>query len=202
MTALLFHPTRRDILLILILTTLFGLFLQLDFSLRFTDSSGSNSLLGFKVGFGGRPSGKGDEDWDEVGQAYPAAKGPKDTSDSDWLNNVETGAKAARLAGMDEARVYWGDEGAVRTEVLAHAPGMFEWYSLQDASARRIFELIDWKHAGWTIFDQIYLFNGTWFLVTDKPSSIPLLRLMTSTGNEIWNDQESIKGRCVRSTTD
>jgi len=51
--------------------------------------------------------------------------------------------------------------------------------------------------AGWTIFDQIYLFNGTWFLVTDKPSSIPLLRLMTSTGNEIWNDQESIKGRYV-----
>ncbi len=48
---------------------------------------------------------------------------------------------------------------------------------------------------GWTIFDQVYLFNGTWLIVTDNPSSIPLLRLMTSTGKEIWNDQESIRGR-------
>jgi hypothetical protein len=48
---------------------------------------------------------------------------------------------------------------------------------------------------GWTIFDSMYLFNGTWFLVTDNPSSIPLLRLMTSTGKEIWNDEESIQGR-------
>jgi hypothetical protein len=48
---------------------------------------------------------------------------------------------------------------------------------------------------GWTIFDQIYLFNGTWFIVTDKPSSIPMLRMMTSTGKEIWNDKESIAGR-------
>ena len=49
--------------------------------------------------------------------------------------------------------------------------------------------------SGWTIFDQVYLFEGTWFIVTDNPSSIPLLRLMTSTGKEIWNDDESIKGR-------
>lgn len=49
--------------------------------------------------------------------------------------------------------------------------------------------------SGWTIFDSIYLFNGTWFIVTDNPSSVPLLRLMTSTGKEIWNDEESIKGR-------
>lgn len=50
---------------------------------------------------------------------------------------------------------------------------------------------------GWTIFDQIYLFNGTWFIVSDRPHKIPLLRLMTSTGNEIWNDEESTAGRSV-----
>jgi hypothetical protein len=39
------------------------------------------------------------------------------------------------------------------------------------------------------------LHNGTWFIVTDEPSHVPLLRLMTSTGKEIWNDEESIQGR-------
>jgi hypothetical protein len=45
------------------------------------------------------------------------------------------------------------------------------------------------------VFDQVYLFNGTWYIVVDNPSRIPLLRMMTSTGKEIWNDEESIQGR-------
>lgn len=52
---------------------------------------------------------------------------------------------------------------------------------------------------GWTIIDDLYLLNGTFYIVTDHPSSVPLLRLMTSTGNEIWNDEESINGRYVPS---
>lgn len=48
---------------------------------------------------------------------------------------------------------------------------------------------------GWTIFEDVYLFNGTWFIVTDKPSDVPLIRLMASTGAEIWNDEGSIKNR-------
>lgn len=39
------------------------------------------------------------------------------------------------------------------------------------------------------------MYNGTWYLIVDNPSTIPLLRMMTSTGNEIWNEPESIKGR-------
>jgi len=142
MTAYPFHPTRRDILLILIITTLFGLFLQLDFSLRFTDSSGSNSLLGFKVGFGGRPDRN--DDWDEVGEGENSSYGGsssgsggkgkkgKGGAGGDWTDNIEVGAKAARLAGMDEAKVYWGEEGATRTEVLAHAPGLFVFQVVLD----------------------------------------------------------------------
>lgn len=45
------------------------------------------------------------------------------------------------------------------------------------------------------MFDDIYLFNGTWYVVTDNPSSIPLRRMMISTGAEIWNDQASINRR-------
>ncbi|EIW72763.1 hypothetical protein TREMEDRAFT_41962 [Tremella mesenterica DSM 1558] len=158
-----FHPTRREVLLVIILTLLMGLFMQFDLSLRFTDASGSDSLLGFKVGFG---RGGRSEEWDEDDR-------PTKTGDK-WLEHVELGAKhggSNQMTGMTDAKVRWAEqEGAPRTEVLAHAPG-------------------------WTIFDQLYLYNGTWFIVTDNPSSIPLLRLMTSTGKEVWNDEESILGR-------
>ncbi|GFZ43519.1 hypothetical protein JCM24511_01239 [Saitozyma sp. JCM 24511] len=161
-----FHPTRRDLVIVLVVTTLLGLVLQFDFSLRFSDSNGSNSLLGFKVGFGGR---QGDwDDGDDFGRSRTGAGG-KDR----WLQDVETGVKYAaseKVVGMGEVKAKWGEEGAPRTEVLAHAPG-------------------------WTVFDSVYLFNGTWYIVVDNPSTIPLLRLMTSTGNEIWNDEESIQGR-------
>ncbi|WVR05900.1 hypothetical protein IAU60_002926 [Kwoniella sp. DSM 27419] len=153
------HPTRREIILIIVFTTLLGLFLQFDLSGQFTDTRGSDSLLGFKVGFGGR-GGDGRE-------------GDGRISGDRWSDDVDAGikfGKTDKIAGMSEAKVRWGEGGATQTEVLAHAPG-------------------------WTIFDQLYLFNGTWFIVTDNPSSIPLLRLMVSTGNEIWNDEESIKGR-------
>ncbi|KAK4683449.1 hypothetical protein P7C73_g6815, partial [Tremellales sp. Uapishka_1] len=145
-----FHPTRRDLVLILCLTLLFALFLQLDLGLRYTDSP----LLG-KLGFGGR------------GGHANAMLGQDDRSSDRWAEDAEV---SAQVGGMGDAKIRWGSEGAPRTEVMAHAPG-------------------------WTIFDQAYLYNGTWFLVTDYPSSIPLLRLMTSTGGEIWNDEESIKGR-------
>lgn len=111
-----FHPTRREITLGIILTVLFGLFLQFDLSLRFADASDADSLLGLKLGFGhgrddssaGARSGKGN------------GKGDK------WLQDVETGilhAKGQGAVSMAESKVRWGSEGAVRTEVLGHAPG-------------------------------------------------------------------------------
>jgi hypothetical protein len=114
-----FHPTRRDLVIVLVVTTLLGLVLQFDFSLRFSDSNGSNSLLGFKVGFGGR---QGDwDDADDFGRSRTGAGG-KDR----WLQDVETGVKYAaseKVVGMGEVKAKWGEEGAPRTEVLAHAPG-------------------------------------------------------------------------------
>lgn len=179
-----FHPTRRDLVIVLVVTTLLGLVLQFDFSLRFSDSNGSNSLLGFKVGFGGR---QGDwDDGDDFGRSRTGAGG-KDR----WLQDVETGVKYAaseKVVGMGEVKAKWGEEGAPRTEVLAHAPG--ERFEFPTTLVSRPAD-----SSGWTVFDSVYLFNGTWYIVVDNPSTIPLLRLMTSTGKEIWNDEESIQGR-------
>jgi hypothetical protein len=56
-----------------------------------------------------------------------------------------------------------------------------------------------WGRSGWTILNNLYLLNGTWYIVTDNPSDFPLIRLMTSTGAEIWNDEQSIHDRWVLS---
>jgi len=109
------HPTRRDFILILVVTLLLGLFLQFDLSLRFTDSTGSDSLFGVKLGFGGR---RGDG-WEDDDRPATGLRG----SDR-WLEDVKTGVKSSpQGGGMAEAKIRWGEEGAVRTEVLAHAPG-------------------------------------------------------------------------------
>jgi hypothetical protein len=145
-----FHPTKRDLLLVLSCFLVLGLLLQFDFSLRFDYIRGRN-------------------EWEE---SRPIRNGNGAHKDK-WMEEVESGAKSSSgrvVAPMGESKLRWGEAGPVRTQVLGHAPG-------------------------WTIFDQIYLYNGTWFIVTDNPSSIPLLRLMTSTGKEIWNDEDSIKGR-------
>lgn len=104
------HPTRREILLVIILTVILGLFLQFDLSLRFTDSSGSDSLLGFKVGFG-----RGREEWDD-----------RDGGGGRWLEDEEEDiviSKGQKLTSMADSKQRAGANGPARTEVMAHAPG-------------------------------------------------------------------------------
>jgi len=48
---------------------------------------------------------------------------------------------------------------------------------------------------GWTIFDRLYLFNGTVFVVTDEPKKIPDRMLLTSTGYPIKNGPEDVAKR-------
>ncbi|GMK58483.1 hypothetical protein CspeluHIS016_0505150 [Cutaneotrichosporon spelunceum] len=144
------HVTRSHLLVALSVLVLFGLFLQLDLSFRFTDSRGSNSLLGLKLGIGGGRHSV----WDS----------------SSRHGYDENSPLSSQAITVSDVKVKWGAEGAPRTSVLAHAPG-------------------------WTVLDDVYLFNGTWYVVTDNPSSIPLRRMMISTGAEIWNDQASINRR-------
>ncbi|OCF73830.1 hypothetical protein I204_05675 [Kwoniella mangroviensis CBS 8886] len=150
-----YHPTRREIVLVLILTTIVVLIIQFDLSSTFSNSVSRGPGSGFTIGFDSSRNSR--------------ISNPSGGSEEDWIDELHS--KTSKIAGMSEAKIKWDEEGAgSMTQVLAHAPG-------------------------WTVFDQIYLFNGTWYIVTDNPSSIPLLRLMVSTGNEIWNDEESIKGR-------
>lgn len=106
-----FHPTKRDLLIVLAVTSLLGLFLQFD-AFRLTESSGSYQSIGSISSHAG-----GGGSWDD----RERVKG----GDS-WLESVETGARYAameKIAGMGQNKVKWGEGGAMETEVLAHAPG-------------------------------------------------------------------------------
>ena len=108
------HPTRREILLVVILTVILGLFLQFDLSLRFAEPSSTGTLPRVKVGFG--RGGDRDEWYQHSGNRKEAA----------WLGDEEDDARISRgkqLTSMSDAKQRWGAEGPARTEVMAHAPG-------------------------------------------------------------------------------
>ncbi|KAL4064269.1 hypothetical protein V8B97DRAFT_1875995 [Scleroderma yunnanense] len=80
---------------------------------------------------------------------------------------------------LDRARepwrthISWTSEGGLwlpQTSIVIHAPG-------------------------WTIFDNLYVMNGTVFVVTDVPQTIPPRERLTSTGIEIKGDPELVAAR-------
>ncbi|KAI5988065.1 hypothetical protein EDD15DRAFT_2290886 [Pisolithus albus] len=48
---------------------------------------------------------------------------------------------------------------------------------------------------GWTIFDSLYVLNGTVYVVTDEPETIPSRETMTSTAVRVANGAEAVKAR-------
>ncbi|KAG8942687.1 hypothetical protein FRC03_002932 [Tulasnella sp. 419] len=48
---------------------------------------------------------------------------------------------------------------------------------------------------GFTIFDNLFMLNGTLFIVSDKPDDLPEIRMMTSTGYPLYHGEEEIRRR-------
>lgn len=48
---------------------------------------------------------------------------------------------------------------------------------------------------GWTIFDNLFLLNGTVFVVSDDPESVPDRKTITSTGIEVKNGPDAVAAR-------
>jgi hypothetical protein len=49
--------------------------------------------------------------------------------------------------------------------------------------------------AGWTIFENVYMSNGTMYIITDNPSAWPKQRMMIDTGITALNTPENIAAR-------
>lgn len=48
---------------------------------------------------------------------------------------------------------------------------------------------------GWTILDNLYAVNGTFFIVTDEPDSFPERRMMVGSGYVVKNGAEEVAKR-------
>jgi hypothetical protein len=88
---------------------------------------------------------------------YPFLQSPSPTQRNSTLPNGTVERK------KHETIVSWkGSERVPDTVVVAHVPG-------------------------WTIFDRLYALDGTLFIVTDDPASIPEKKFMISTAKRIAN---------------
>ena len=46
---------------------------------------------------------------------------------------------------------------------------------------------------GWTIFDKMYIYNGTVYLVSDEPETFPDRKFMTSSGANIEDKKVAVR---------
>lgn len=85
-----------------------------------------------------------------------------------------------------DTRLSWGTSKVPRTRIIAHVPGK----CVLDPHLSMLTLL-----RGWTIFDKMYIYNGTVYLVTDEPETFPDRKFMTSSGAIIDIDPETVPGR-------
>ena len=75
-----------------------------------------------------------------------------------------------------DTRLSWGTSKVPRTRIIAHVPGMCVLY---------VHLLMLTLLRGWTIFDKMYIYNGTVYLVSDEPETFPDRKFMSSSGANI-----------------
>jgi hypothetical protein len=83
-------------------------------------------------------------------------------------------------------RLSWGTSKVPRTRIIAHVPG-------ECVLDVHLFILTLLR--GWTIFDKMYIYNGTVYLVSDEPETFPDRKFMTSSGVFVETDPETIPSR-------
>jgi hypothetical protein len=82
-----------------------------------------------------------------------------------------------------DTRLSWGTSKVPKTRIIAHVPGE----CILDAHLFMLTLL-----QGWTIFDKMYIYNGTVYLVSDEPETFPDLKFITSPGEIIEDDKVGV----------
>ncbi|KAG8898285.1 hypothetical protein FRB99_007545 [Tulasnella sp. 403] len=82
---------------------------------------------------------------------------------------IDTAGDSDELT-MNDARISWDGNQMPQTVVVQHTQGF-------------------------NILDNLYSLNGTMYIVTDKPKSIPPLRLITSSAYPVFNGEEEVAKR-------
>lgn len=91
--------------------------------------------------------------------------------------------------GID-GRLVWSKGGVPPTRLLRHAAGMriFLFTLLRNNSSSTII-------TGWNVLDNLYILNGTMFVVTDEPGAFPERRMLVGSGYTVHNGPEEVAKR-------
>ncbi|KAG9083086.1 hypothetical protein FRC07_014020, partial [Ceratobasidium sp. 392] len=173
-------PTRREIILVCCVSALFLVIFQSNiagngWSLAKSSAdavrnkihiSDGNSILG-----GHTKDDDGLYDFDYYEGKQPES--PSRSGHREFSSHVKPHGSLSHTAAdnvVADTEIQWTNGKVPETSVLAHAPG-------------------------WTVFDRLYMLNGTVYVVLSDPSSAPARRMMTSSGYEVWNPPEEVAKR-------
>ncbi|KZV60108.1 hypothetical protein PENSPDRAFT_644559 [Peniophora sp. CONT] len=82
----------------------------------------------------------------------------------------ETHSLSLARSRLRESRLSWQGHSVPETKLILHAPG-------------------------WTVFDCLYMLNGTFYVVTNRPDVLPQAKFIISTGIDIANGEEAAVAR-------
>jgi len=177
-------PTRREIVLVCCVSLIFLVIFQCNLvgagwslakssagaardKIRISDGS---SILG---GHSKEDDGLYDFDYYEGGNQPESPSEAGRRPHREFSSHVKPHGPLLHAAAdnvVADTEVQWANGEVPETSILAHAPG-------------------------WTVFDRLYMLNGTLYVVLSDPSSAPDRRMMTSSGYEIWNPPEEVAKR-------
>ncbi|KAF8608097.1 hypothetical protein BDV93DRAFT_531287 [Ceratobasidium sp. AG-I] len=177
-------PTRREIALVCALSALFLVVFQFDLAGNpWSLAKSSANQLRNKISLSDGDSILGGHSKDDDGlydfDYYDNDGLPTSPEKSgrrphrEFSSHVKPHGALAHTAAdsvVADTDIQWTDGNVPETSILAHAPG-------------------------WTVFDRLYMLNGTVYVVVSDPSSTPERRMMTSSGYEVWNPPEEVAKR-------
>ena len=88
---------------------------------------------------------------------------------------------------MDQQQVSWRAGDVPQSRVLAHVPGELVPSSPRSDTASEQAIVRPYVATGFTIVDNVYVANGTIFLVSDQQSTLPKPHSIASMGKELVN---------------
>ncbi|KIJ51221.1 hypothetical protein M422DRAFT_26647 [Sphaerobolus stellatus SS14] len=100
----------------------------------------------------------------------PSPNTPKPESKFRVSDNRPLRVPQPEDGARDSQLVSFGDGQLPTTDIIVHVPG-------------------------WTVFENLYLFNGTIYIVTNEPQNIPDRMLLTSSGAWIFNEPKDVAER-------
>ncbi|PFH49927.1 hypothetical protein AMATHDRAFT_146494 [Amanita thiersii Skay4041] len=194
-------PDRRELTLLLFSLIIYLVAYNLDTSLRLfgLNPSTTQGVVLTRLGLGGtkyitddgrKPEGWRDDMEEDVYGSWPwdknhiAGEGldvgqPKGTGrhGAMWMNRKDVGPVRSPNLGetrVDQALVWW-QENVPKTKLVKHVPG-------------------------YTILDNVILFNGTMYIVTNEQSSFPEMESIVSTQsgeNNAWRFVNTQEGKSI-----